>query len=152
MAGYQVGNWTKSTVEALKFISDENKAGRRPKLKHMKSGTYKNWAWVLKQGGYAIDENGYFLNEKGQELLNNLLKDPPKDRRGKIKKRASLYDYNKEESQKETKSKTERKQDNKVKKGYRVSVEGRDTSFGVLVTHDEAMRIIKEISQIKGNN
>ena len=145
MAGYQVGNWTNSTLETLKFISDENKAGRKPKLRDMKSGTYRNWSWVLKQGGYAIDDNGYSLNEKGQELFKFLLSNPPKDRRGRRKIQLSLSEYPKEEN----KSKEEKKQD-KIKKDYRVTIAGRDLTVDTLITHDEAMRLIKTISEIKG--
>ena len=146
MNSYRIGNWTKSTAVTLKFISDENNAGRKPKLRDMKSGTDKNWSWVLKQGAYVIDENGYSLTEKGQELLNSLLSNPPQDRRGKIKKQTSLSDY----KNKEANPKDEKKQDNKVKKDYRVTIAGRDLTVDTLVTHDEAMRLIKTVSEIKG--
>ena len=148
MSAYKEGNWTNSTVETLKFISDENKAGRKPKLKDMKSGTRVNWTWVFKQGDYVLNEDGrYSLTEKGQTLLSYLLNNPPPDRRGrKIKKQTSLsdYKYKEEDNQKEAK-----KQD-KIKKDYRVTIAGRDLTVDTLITHEEAMRLIKTISEIKG--
>lgn len=147
MSAYREGNWTNSTVETLKFISDENKAGRKPKLKDMKSGTYINWVQVFRQGGYAINEDGYSLNEKGKELFNSLLSNPPQDRRGRRKKQTSLSDYKVKE---ELKQKEEKKQDNKVRKDYRITIAGRDLTVDTLITHDEAMHLIKTISEIKG--
>ena len=149
MSAYKEGNWTNSTLETLKFLFDENNAGRKPKLKDMKSGTRINWTWVFKQGGYVQNEDGYFLTEKGKQLLNNLLTNPPQDRRGKIKKQVAQHD--KKMSQEEAIGKfiNERKQD-KIKKDYRITIAGRDLTVDTLITHDEAMRLIKTISEIKG--
>ena len=79
---YTVGNWTKSVLKTLKFIDEQMKIGKKLKIKEFPSGTLRNWIYPLKNAGY-ITEDGFELTTKGKELLQQLLANPPSDRRGK---------------------------------------------------------------------
>ena len=136
---YNIGQWTKSTLQTLIFIKEHSKSGRNPKMHNLPSGTYRNWAYVLSKGGYLLNEDGYRLTEKGIELLQQLENNPPTDRRG----RKRIMEHTEEESQTRKKSKT-----NTKPIMYRVTVAGRDLAFDSLVPHDKALEIIQRISEI----
>lgn len=141
---YKVGNWTKSTSQTLTFIKERSDTGKNPKLHNFPSGTYRNWVYPLVNGGYVINEDGYKLTDKGLELLKQLIENPPSDRRGK--KRII------EQVEVEEETPKRKKKQNAKPPMYRITLGGRDLAFDTVVTHEEAMKIIKEISQIKGNN
>ncbi len=141
---YKIGEWTKSALQTLIFIRDRNTAGVKPRFGDFPSGTFRNWLYPLKNAGYlSVENNGFFLTEKGTALLNQLIHNPPTDRRGRKKIE--------EDSTVEEKSGTKKnRRKNEVREQlYRVTIGSRDFAFDTLVSHKEAMEIIKKISEIK---
>lgn len=142
---YDIGNWTTSTLKTLRFIKEQNDINKLPKLKDLPSGTYRNWVYPLKNGGYLQNGKGFSLTLKGLELLEQLTKNPPKDRRGRrsgYKKRTSKLSR----QEVNTEEKTQIPKNNI----YEVSVKGSEMVFQALVTEQEAKDIIKSIQDIKG--
>lgn len=132
-------------TETLEFIKAQNDNNKRPKLKDLPSGTYRNWVYPLKNGYYLENGNGFCLTSEGIKLLEELRKNPPKDRRGRrrgYKKRTSKL--SRQEVNTEEKTQTPK---NNI---YEVSVKGSDMVFQALVTEQEAKEIIKLIQDIKG--
>lgn len=131
---YEIGKWTESTRLLLKFIDERNQDGNHPRLKDLKNGTFKNWIYQLKTGGYVEFSDGFSLTEKGKNLLIQLNTNPPKSRRGQ--RRKSKRDIAIENTSPHT-------------EGYEIVVRGTDTLYQALVDKGLANEIIKVISELR---
>jgi hypothetical protein len=133
---YEVGKWTKSTTKLLEFIKTETEKGIKLELRDIPAGTFRNWFYPLKNGGYIIEktEEGYKLSESGITLLNSLLKNPPRNRKGKRTSYREMHQREREAAQEDF---------------YELSLRGKDTVFQRLLTKIEADEVIGFVSQLR---
>ncbi|MFH1053846.1 MAG: hypothetical protein V1740_05520 [Candidatus Woesearchaeota archaeon] len=133
---YQMGHWTKGTLSTLEFIENQNIQNIKPRAKDMPTGTLRNWAYVLKKGDYLKNGDGFVLTEKGKDLLRVLSRNPPRERRGKIKKRIQQIV-------------TKQKTDDEKSDAYRLVLEGADMILDTKIPRDWAMEILSTIASRK---
>lgn len=132
---YDVGSWTHSTLRTLVFIEEQNASGKKPRLKDILNGTFRNWIYALLKGNYVTYQEGFILTEKGKMLLKELKTNPPQDRRNmKRNNEKRVLIKNQDHS----------------KSFCEVTVRSEDMIFKTIITTNEAKDIIKAIQDIKG--
>lgn len=88
MAQYKIGHWTKSTLDTLEFVEKKELEGIFPRAKDFSNRTMINWIYILKDGGYVNNGNGFHLSDSGKELLKELRENKGTlDRRGRKSKK-----------------------------------------------------------------
>jgi len=126
---YSVGNWTQGALKTLQFINNENLKGKNPKIKDFPSGTYINWVYVLKKGGYVQNGDGFALIEQGKALLKELELNPPQRKGGKRPKPLKI----------------ERAETQKADEQYRIIIQGKDLAFEKITDKKTAKEIMLKL-------
>lgn len=135
---YKIGYWTQSTLKTLEYVKQKNASGLKLKATEFENGTLKNWAYVLANGGYLKNDNGFILTQLGEQLLSELQRDPPPDRRGRSKPRI-----------KQNKKTASVAAPSHAIQGYQVSIRGTDIAFDAILSREQAMEAINAVSSLK---
>lgn len=136
---YKVGHWTNGTLRTLQEIQEKNAVGVKPKAKDLSSGTYRNWAYALKMGGFLTNGEGFVLTPEGEVLVAELQRHPPTEHRGirQSELPAARRDVVSQAIDADA---------------YRLTVEGRDIVMEAAITREQAMEVLSVISHLKKEN
>jgi len=129
MVNYELGKWKLSTLNTLLHIHEQNKSGKRPKIKDIHNGTMINWIYTLKRGNYVVDADGFMLTETGRQLLAALQQNPPPKReRTKTDQRPPTKEF-------------------VMDKSYaQISIRSNTLAFDTVLPHDKAIKLMNIIT------
>lgn len=140
---YQIGYWTKGTLRTLELIADKNNSGHKPKPVDLINGTLINWAYILKKGGYLTNGDGFALSDSGKQLLEELRKHPPIDRRGRSRSK-----FKQRKNTRLPKSVTTPPTEPHTPAGCQISIRGNDVAFDAILSKEQALEAINAISTL----
>jgi len=93
---YKLGHWKKSTLRTLERVRQENDDFRRNlQASILKNGSMAKWLTILKEGEYLDNGDGYKLNDKGRQLLQELRETISLKKKSKQEKTALNITHNK---------------------------------------------------------
>jgi len=133
MVTYELGKWKASTLKTLLYVYEQNKAGKRPRVRDVNNGTMVNWIYALKRGEYIVDAEGFMLTEKGKQLLTMLQQNPPPKReRTKVESRFQAQEAEKSPD-----------------KSYaQISIRSSNLAFDTILPPDKAIKLVRIITEM----
>jgi len=154
MSAYKIGQWTKSTLEALNYLVKQNLENKYPTITDIKKsdllnkGTIINWVYLLKrsEAGFIKDENGLKLTDKGYNLFETLRNSPPSDRRKGIGRRKRK---NKVKIIEKTTIPANRTPKENL---YKINIQGVDLNLDMGISEEKAREIIKSLFESKNHD